>query len=39
MSDTTTAHIRIDVNKMKSEVDLHRRYIICEELGRYEITN
>jgi hypothetical protein len=34
MSDLTTAHVRIDIEKMKGEADLHRKYIICEEIGR-----
>ena len=34
MSDLLTAHVKIDVDKMKTEVDLHKKYIICEQLGR-----
>ena len=35
MSDLLTAHVKIDVDKMKTELDLHKKYIICEQLGRY----
>jgi len=34
MSDLLTAHVKIDVDKMKTELDLHKKYIICEQLGR-----
>jgi len=34
MSDPLTAHIKIDVDNMKTEVDLHKKYIICEQIGR-----
>ena len=34
MSELLTAHVKIDVEKMKTEVDLHKKYIICEQLGR-----
>jgi len=35
MSDLLTAHVKIDVDKMKTELDLHKKYIVCEQLGRY----
>lgn len=35
LSELATSHIRVDVTKMKGEVDLVNKYIICEELGRY----
>jgi len=38
MSDLLTAHVKIDVDKMKTELDLHKKYIICEQLGRYSLV-
>jgi len=34
MSDLLAAHVKIDVDKMKTEIDLHKKYIVCEHLGR-----
>jgi len=34
MSDLLAAHVKIDVDHMKTELDLHKKYIICEQLGR-----
>ena len=34
MSDLLAAHVKIDVEKLKTELDLHKKYIVCEQLGR-----
>jgi len=34
MSDLLAAHVKIDIDKMKTEIDLHKKYIVCEQLGR-----
>ena len=34
LSELVSTHIRIDTNKMKGELELNKKYIICEELGR-----
>ena len=34
MTDLLAAHVKIDVEKLKTELDLHKKYIVCEQLGR-----